>query len=349
MYGFTALTGIPKSTVIKGLKWQGERIPYGEKDIKGDTYPMTWADDGEIYTAAGDPLWGESVSGFDIEKFEGGATDYTIHKLNHMNEYLGWGGNGAKPSGMICVDGVLYYAFQNFLRTRKPVYGLHSQHGSDAHIIYSTNKGMFWIPDKENIKEPMFLGHKFGGPSFVNSGKNNENPRDEYVYAVSGDQWDNGSHVRLGRVPANSIVRREAWEWVCAYKASGEPVWHECLDEAIPILSAYKSVGMPEMVYLAGIKRYLLLTWRLHKDFSGVDGTDLYVFEAPEPWGPFSLVHFEEYWEGKAFTPYTPRIPLKWMETDGITGWMQFSGSWAPTGQEAGYYRSNVRKFRLEM
>jgi len=31
-------------------------------------------------------------------------------------------------------------------------------------------------------------GHKFGGPSFVQFGKNNEDARDEYVYAVSSGQ-----------------------------------------------------------------------------------------------------------------------------------------------------------------
>ncbi len=100
-----------------------------------------------------------------------------------------------------------------------------------------------------------------------------------------------------------------------------------------------------------GSRRYLLLTWRLHKDFSGGDGTDLVVLDAPEPWGPFTLVHFdfEEYWEGKAFNPYSPRIPLKWMAEDCRSGWMQFSGSWSPAGQKAGYYRSNVRQFRLKI
>jgi hypothetical protein len=142
-------------------------------------------------------------------------------------------------------------------------------------------------------------------------------------------------------------VYRQAWQWVAAFSASGDPVWHESLEEAIPIMSAYKSISIPEMVYLAGLKRYLLLTWRLHGDFSNEDGTDLFIFESPEPWGPFFLVHAEEYWEDKAFNPYCPRIPLKWMERDGVSGWMQFSGNWGPKGQEAGYYRSNVRKFRL--
>jgi hypothetical protein len=345
----TERIAIPRSNFIKKLVWLSERLPYREEQIKGDTFPMTWADDGEIYTSAGDPWWGESNSGLDIEKFSGGPEDYTINKVNHMNDYLGWGGDGPKPSGMICVDGVLYLAFQNMLRTQVPPFSLISQHGSDAQIIYSTNKGRFWVPALQNIKAPMFPGYKFGGPSFVNFGQNNANARDDYVYAVSSDQWDNGSNLRLGRVPKDSIMRRDAWEWVCAFSPSGDPAWSYRLDDSIPVLSLHRWLGLPEMVYLAGIKRYLLLTWRLHKDFSPDDGSDLLVFEAPEPWGPFSLVHFEEYWEGQEYTPYCPRVPLKWMEGDGVTGWLQFSGSWGPTGQKLLSYRSNVRKFRLEM
>jgi len=259
-------------------------------------------------------------------------------------------GNGPKPTGMICVAGTLYLAFQNLLRARRAPFSLLSQHGSDAQIVYSTNKGLFWVPALGNIAAPMFPGHKFGGPAFVNFGQNNANARDSYVYAVSSDQWDNGSNLRLGRVPADGIVRREAWEWVCAFDPSGEPAWSHDLNEAVPVLSLHRWIGAPEMVYLAGIERYLLLSWRLHKDFSPDDGTDLLVLEASEPWGPFSLVHFEEYWMGREFNPYCPRLPLKWLEADGVTGWLQFSGSWAARGQQpGGPYRSNVWRFRLKM
>ena len=132
---------LPKSTVIKGLEWLGERMGYGEPEIKGDTFPMTWADDGEIYASAGDPNWGESHDGLDVEKLSGGPTDYKITKVSHMNDYTGWGGNGPKPTGMICVAGTLYLAFQNLLRARKAPFSLLSQHGSDAQIIYSTARG----------------------------------------------------------------------------------------------------------------------------------------------------------------------------------------------------------------
>lgn len=340
---------IPKSTYIKGIEWISDRIPYPEFDTKGDTYPMTWADDGEIYTSSGDPLWGESLNGLDVERFTGGPLDYRIQQINAMKEYAGWGGNGPKPTGMICVDGVLYLAVQNMKGAQKPPFSTASQHGSDAHIIYSTNKGMFWVPSYKNISEPMFPGSKFGGPSFVNFGQNNENVKDGYVYAVSGDQWDNGSNIRLGRVPADSIVRKEAWEWVCGFTPSFEAAWSHDLNESIPILSLYKWLGVPEMVYMKGIDRYLMFSWRFYKDFSPEDGTDLLIFEAPQPYGPFSLVHYEEYWEGKNFNPYCPRLPLKWVEPDGVTCWLQFSGSWGAEGQEKGYYRSNIRKMRLIM
>jgi len=340
---------IPKSTDIAGLDWLGERLSYPEPAIKGDTFPLTWADDDQIYAAAGDPNWGDSHDGLDVEKFTGGPTDYQIVKVNHMTDYTGWGGNGPKPTGMICVGGVLYLAFQNLLRAKKAPFSVLSQHGSDAQIVYSTNKGGFWIPALGNIAAPMFPGHKFGGPAFVNFGQNNANARDQYVYAASADQWDNGSNLRLGRVPADSIMRREAWEWACAFTPANEPAWSHDLAEAVPVLSLHRWLGAPELVYLDGLRRYLFLTWRLHEDFSPDAGTDLLVLEAPEPWGPFRLVHAEEYWEGQAFNPYCPRIPLKWLNADGVSGWIQFSGSWGPAGQQTNYYRSSVRPFRLRM
>ena len=344
-------SNIPKSTLIKGFAWEGERVPYPEKEIKGDTYPMTWAADDIIYAGVGDPLWGDNISGLEVEKFVGGPLDYKITKFNPMPDYWGWGGNGPKPSGMISVDGVLYLAFQNYLHGGTTPHSNKSQAGTDAHIIRCVPQWNQWYPSFSAIKKPMFPGHKFGGPAFINYGKDNANARDEYVYAVSTDQWDNGSNVRLGRVPNNQITDIRYWEYLRAYERDGSPVWGRDLDESIPILSIHRFIGLPEMVYLSGIKRYLFLTWHLKEDFGADGGTDLLILEAPEPWGPFSLVHYEEMWESKAFTPYCPRIPLKWMDEGHTSGWMQYSGTWSPgkEAQENGYYRSNLRRFKLEL
>ena len=344
-----SITSIPGSTYIKGFEWAGEQEGYPDPAVKGDTFPITWAEDNNLYTSAGDPLWGESTSGLDAEVIRGMPDAWRIEKCCPMNDFLGWGGAGPKPTGMICVDGVLYLAVQNLRGLQIPPFGQGSQHASDASILYSTSKGWAWTPAFANISQPMFPGYKFGGPTFVNFGKNNEDARDGYVYAVSGDQWDNGSNLRLGRVPADCVMRGERWEWVCAFGPQGAPVWRHALDDAMPVLSLHRCIGSPEMVYIKGIDRYLLLTWRLHGDFSPDSGSDLLVLEAPEPWGPFSLVHFEEYWEGREMNPYCPRIPLKWMEPDGLSGYLLFSGSWGPAAQEKNLYRAHIRKFRLIM
>ncbi len=361
----SAVAPVSRSDVIKGLEWLGEQITYpaGEdvseigtvytiwfKDagpaVRGDTYPMTWADDGEIYASSGDPHWGKKAIGLGVEKFSGYPPNYKITKVNEMYGYYGNGGDGPKPCGMICVDGTLYLAFQNLLGKKPPVYSKKSQHGTNATIVCSKDHGLTWTPDINSIKEPMFPGYIFGGPAFVNFGKNNEGARDGFVYAVSAEQWDNGSHLRVGRVPKDRIVQKQAWEFVCGFDGSGSPVWRSDMNKAVPVLSNHKRISLPEMVYLKSIKRYLLLTWSLKRDFDCNSGSELVMYDAAEPWGPFTLVHREDNWENAEISPYCPRIPLKWLKQsqDEITGWMQFSGSWR---QNSRHYRSHVRKFRL--
>jgi len=342
---------MPPSKLIKGVEWLTERIPYPDMPITGDSFPLTWANDDAIYTSSGDPIWHGCIKddGLDFEKFEGFPPYYRISRVNDMYNYRGGGGSGPKPSGMICIGGVLYFSVQNLLGSKPPAHGEKCQHGSDAHIIVSRDHGKTWSPGLHEIKEkgPMFPGNLFGGPTFINYGKDNEGARDEYVYAVSGDQWDNGSELRLGRVPADRITEKEAWEWVCNTNGSQLPMWSKDLGKSTPILRWDRHLSIPDMVYLGGIKRYLLLTWRLHEDFAP-KGTDLIILESPEPWGPFSLVHFEN-WEDEIRTPYSPRIPLKWMDPDGLSGWILHSGNWmSPDDQGfASYYRANIRKFRL--
>lgn len=197
------------------------------------------------------------------------------------------------------------------------------------------------------FKIVMFPGARFGGPAFVNFGRDNADARDEYVYAVSADQWDNGGHMLLGRVHQDHILEAPAWQWASDISSDNEPQWTSELENARAVLSDDRWISLPEMVYLKSIKRYLLLTWRLNGDFSNTDGSRLIIYDAPEPWGPFTLVHYEETWESKEMNPYCPRIPLKWIEADGVTGWLQFSGSWANTPGAPNYYRLHVRRFRL--
>ncbi len=336
---------VPRSDVIEGFEWLGEQVPYPVKEVKGDTYPMTWAADGEIYASSGDPNWGESIWGLDVEKFIGYPPDYRIEQANPMVHFTGWGGWGPKPTGMISVKGVLYLAVQNCGGKKAPMYGTKSQNGTDAHIFASKDFGKTWTPAAWSAQmTQMFPGHRFGGPAFVNFGQDNAGARDEFVYAISADQWDNGSQLVLGRVHQEKIQEKDAWQWVQEVDDASGAAWTSDLERAHAVLSDDRWISTPEMVYLKGLNRYLLLTWRLNEDFSPRQGSRLIIYDAPEPWGPFTLAHYEPVWQTQEMNPYCPRIPLKWMGADGLTGWLQFSGAW--NSQDV-YYRSHVQRFRI--
>lgn len=368
-----------KSDVILGFEWIGSEVEYpppatGEDldkigpvapyfgksgyQVRGDTFPMTWADDGEIYASAGDPNWGGKNDGLDVEKFSGMPPDYKITRVNPMSDFKGSGGEGTKPSGMISVNGVLYLAFQNLLGAKPPAHGPQnqgqgkegqlSQHGSDAMIVSSHDHGRTWTPAIKEMKGPMFPGNTFGGPAFVNTGRDNANAPDGYVYAVSTDQWDNGSTLRVGRVPADRIEDRNSWEWISELKDNDHPLWSKDLEKAVSVFTDDGHISLPDMVYVASIKRYVLLTWSLKKPFSPFDGTELSIYDAPHPWGPFTLVHREGVWESVDMNPYCPRLPLKWLQEKDheLVGWIQFSGSWRPNSP---HYRSHVREFRMKI
>jgi len=124
---------------------------------------------------------------------------------------------------------------------------------------------------------------------------------------------------------------------------SGAVTWVDRQSSSKPVLTIDKHVSLPEMIYLTKLKRYLLLTWALHKDFNVSAGSELTILEAENPWGPFRLVHFEEIWDEVDVCPYCPRVPLKWFDQDKLSGWLLHSGNWTGTT----YYMAHNRPFEL--
>lgn len=383
---------IPRSTVITGLEWMADRQACPIPGIHNDTHPMTWAADDGIYLSAGDPNyifengryrhmpWQEAfqrpdiyphMGGLDIEKLTGYGFDFGVERVNTMPGLIGPGGNGAKPSGMISLNGSLYLAAQNLLGKKPAAHTERCQHGSDATILRSVDFGRTWHPDiQTGLAEmeaecydrpnwrwitppeertewkgwrPMFPGWKFGGPSFVQFGRDSADAVDAYVYAISGDQWDNGSQLRAGRVPQDRVLDAEAWEWAEVEQHNGSVTWTGNLERSKPVLTLNGHLGLPEMVFLPGMGRYLLLTWGLHQDFHVAGGSELTILESEHPWGPFRLVYYEEIWDSIEICPYCPRVPMKWFNDDTLSGWLVHSGNW----HTVMHYTLHVRPFRL--
>jgi len=379
-------TEIPRSKALF-FDWVADRIS-SPKAKSGDTHPITWGADGDIYVGAGDPGWyldngalryidwtNDGWKGDDelvnrtvgavFDKITGEPEEFEVHRVNDMYGFTGGGGSGAKPSGLISVGGKLYYALHNLLGMKKSRFRS-CQHGSDATIICSEDYGKTWTPElndmlirfnaehydwsiinnktkpeqRESFEgwKPMFPGNLFGGLSFVQFGKDNADAVDEYVYAVSADQWDNGRDIRLGRVRNDSIMDRSAWEF---YVGAG---WTKKLEESKPILEIDRHISMPEMVYIKSMQKYITLTWAFHTDFRTHTGSELTILESDNPWGPFELVHYEWMWHDRKVCPYVARMPLKWFNPETREGYILFSGNFEAANS---HYGPHLQKFKF--
>lgn len=337
---------VPRSDSILSWTWIGEAVP-SEGDERGDTFPLTWCSDGSLLSAAGDPVTGDSESGLDVREFIGTPPQLGMRVLNAMPAFVGWGGDGPKPTGMLAVGDTVYLAAQN-------VPGRHTQddavqnwgHGYDAHVFTSHDGGKSWTPDLETVKEPMFPGRTFAAPAFVNFGQANAGSPDDFAYAISGEGWDNGINATLGRVPLGSVPDRSAWEFLSAWQPNGDPVWSADLAESTPVLTHPGYLGMLDMVFLRSINRYILLGWKNKVKAMPGYGSELVIYESEQPWGPFRVVHHEDPWETAKLNPYNPRLPLKWFDPVGKEGWLLFSGNWEDGGKTP-LYRAHARQFRL--
>ncbi len=124
-------------------------------------------------------------------------------------------------------------------------------HGYDGQIICSRDHGKTWTPDIDQLDTPMFPGRNYAAPAFVNYGRDHAGALDEYVYAISGEGWDNGCACRLARVPVDRIMERAAWTWVGGFSEDGAPRWTGDMSAAVPVISHPGYLGYVEMVYIA--------------------------------------------------------------------------------------------------
>ena len=307
----------PPSNVIKNIVWAPVDT-ITRKAAGGDNWPITWADDDAIYTTWGDG-WGfkpkvpnKLSMGFVCIVGEPG--NFTGTNIRSPAEQLGGGRNGRKGWGIISVDGVLYLWM-----------GHADRQGGQAQLAWSHDHARTWI--FANWKFP-----QFGLMGFVNYGKDYKGARDNYVYSYSHDGLladTPADHFVLMRVPKNRITEQESWEFFERINKAGRAVWTSDINRRGAVFCHTDNCLRSAMTYNAPLRRYLW--WQqIPAPKGSTDRGDtrfeggFAVYDAPEPWGPWSTAFYTERWD--VGPGEHGDFPAKWMSEDGREIYLVFSG-----------------------
>lgn len=251
----------------------------------GDLWLSTWADDDLLYIT-----WGDGC-GPGLEAGQEGCldwedtTDCGVAALSGpmaaldpcgaaqacvRSRHVPPGERDDKPSSLLAVGERLYLAG-------------HSPLGDPdlGYIAVSEDHGLTWteIPDSPWTRGSS--GSSFRCLMFLQRGQGHQLAPDGYAYALAiGTEWDwqvwGDGLVHLVRVPATSIDDYRAYRYFGGQPAGGQPIWTPFLDQAHPV-PGLRTTDLGSGMYHPGIDRYLFLTQEA-------------LFEAPHPWGPWTLV-----------------------------------------------------------
>ncbi|MCH7918130.1 MAG: serine hydrolase [Planctomycetes bacterium] len=301
-------TPYPPSSVITGVCW----APTSEilRLAKGsDNWPLTWADDGDLYTAYGDgfgfkPFVAKKLS-MGFARVSGDPPKVRGENIrSESGEHLGDGAQGKKASGMLMVDGTLYMWVRN---------------AGNAQLAWSKDHGQTWTWSDWTFKK------SFGCPTFLNFGKNYRGARDRFVYLYSQDMdsaYEPADRMVMARVHRSRITERKAYRFFKGLDPGGKPVWTRDVAERGAVFHHFQGCYRSGITYNAGLQRYLWCQ-TLPGDsprFAGGFG----IYDAPEPWGPWTTVFFSEKWD--VGPGETSSLPTKWMSQDGLRAHLVFSG-----------------------
>jgi len=296
------------------IEWDSQIYRQGN-GVTGDNWPMAWADDDVLYMSYGDG------AGFSDrkDKLSIGFSTMTGHPpdfkgediVTNIDTPVGWGPNAVKASGLIMVDKVLYLFVRNY-----------KVDGDTKH------SRMAWSKDHGKTWEwaAWYFSDTFGCPEFVQFGRNYEGARDNYVYIISQsgkDPYKRDPGIVMARVPRDKVSQRASYEFFAGMDGK-QLKWSSDIAARQLIFSDLNGAQRIAITYNAVLKRYFLTT--SHNDGGNQTHTPaLGVFEAPEPWGPWSTAYYDDTWSDKWTIHH--KFPPKWMSPDGKTMWLVFSGT----------------------
>jgi hypothetical protein len=327
----------------------------------GDLWPSCWSDDDALYAANGDG-WGmdlatRSWADLRVSRIDGVAPGPLVGTPLARGDQIGsiWSleNHNRKPTGLVCVGGSLYLAIQDL--------SLDFEAAPALTISRSDDKGRTWSWDRS---APMFGDSAFTTLMFLDFGRDNSGAIGGYVHAYGIDHnWRFSERVpdptmlHLGRVPADRVQDRAAWEFFTGVDLSGSAIWSRDIRMRQPVLEdrslafAKMAEGHPAwpgpmtrvaqggVFYNAPLKRYIYTSWtRFSWEF----------YEAPEPWGPWRHFYSKNFgvypWTESKHGGYAPSASTKYLSPDGKTFYVQANTFLSGVNR----YGLALRKVRLE-
>jgi len=328
----------PPSKIITKLTWSPEVVKM-KGCVSGDNWPIAWVNDTLQVTAFCD---GQGFTKYAADlslgfaKVFGNPPDF--HAENFKSDAdtpIGGGSQGIKASDMIMVDGILYM----FVRNYKPP---GSEDFTNSRLACSTDLGAVWKWADWHFRDT------FGCPAFVQFGKNYKGARDDYVYVASqanDTAYSYSPDIVMARVKKDSVMERSYYLFFSGLDENGNPLWSHDISKRKPIFTDPKGTQRIAITYNAPLGRYILTTSHL----AGKKVTHtaaLGVFEAPELWGPWSTVYYDDHWsvkDGRDCRTYHHRFPPKWISAEGKTMWLLYSGL------DCGLYSFCVKQVKLQL
>ena len=308
----------PPSTIITGVTFRDETARTLAPG--SDIWPLTWAADGHQYTTFGDGggFGGTNQVGrvsLGIARVEGGKDGYTGVNLAggkdapHPEPFTG------KSEGILALGDTLYL-WRNGEGSDRAAFEYVRLYRSDDHgatwkdlkVEFSRRKGDFTGTDQG-----------FFGVVFCQFGPGYAGARDPFVYLYASEirdrsHWDiqKPGEISLLRVEADRLGDKSAYRFFAGLDAQNQPRWTATLAERRPVWrDAVNGTHRIAVSYNAPLRRYLLSTMTV--DRLG----HMAVFDALEPWGPWSTVLFQKdtsRWGSKVIC-FT--FANKWLSADG--------------------------------
>ncbi len=311
--GQTLTAPYPPSKAIAGIAWAPKETII-RKAHDSDNWPLTWADDDHQYTAYGDGRGFEpfvpAKLGLGFARIEGEPPGFQgINIPSPTGEQVGNGARTKKASGILCIKGTLH---------------LWARNAGNAQLACSKDHGKTW----EWVDWKFTTS--FGCPTFLNFGKDYIGTRDDWVYVYSHDAdsaYQPADCMVLARVPKEKILERNAYEFFKGLDEKQQPLWSKEMADRSAVFTHTGRCYRSGITFNAALKRYLWV-----QIIPGTEGKKadtrfeggFAIYDAPEPWGPWTTVYFTEKWD--VGPGETASFPTKWMSADGKTLYLVFSG-----------------------